>query len=105
VYSGLAFLCVDLTYLFLNSRVGAGHRGFQIRWGECIGRNSFLPVLCRIAGIPVSMSSQERGLTDFKKKTPAPFCCITFHASNCSLWEFHCHSHNVGKDHYPITNR
>jgi len=51
------------------------------------------------------MSSQERGLTDFKKKTPAPFCCITFYASNCSLWEFHCHSHNVGKDHYPITNR
>jgi len=50
--SSLAFFSVDLTYPFLNFRVGVGQRGFRIKGGKCIERNPFLPVLCLIAGIP-----------------------------------------------------
>jgi len=36
---------------------------YRLKGVKCIGRNSFLTVLCRIAGIPVNGSSDKRGLT------------------------------------------
>jgi len=59
----------DLTYPFLNFRVGAGQRGIRIKGVKCIVRNPFLAVLFRIAGIPVVRSWEKRGLTVFTINT------------------------------------
>jgi len=61
--SGLAFFSIDLTYPFLNFRVGDGQRGFRIKGVKHIGRNPFLTVLCGIGGISVNRSSDKQGLT------------------------------------------
>jgi len=56
------FFSVDLTYPYLNFRVGVGQRGFRIRGVKCIGRNPLLAVLCRIAAIPVNRSWTSPGM-------------------------------------------
>jgi len=61
--SGLAdFLSIDLTYPFLNFRVGVRQQGFRINGVKCIGRNPFVAVLCQIVGILVNRSSDKRSL-------------------------------------------
>ena len=63
--SGLVFFSIDLTYSFLNFRVGVGQRGFRIKGVKYIGRNPFLAVLCWISGITVKQTLVNRDPTVF----------------------------------------
>jgi len=51
---------------------------------KCIGRNPFLTVLCRIAGIPVNRSSDKRDLTVFMRAADS---MTYFHNSKLNLVE------------------
>jgi len=35
---------MDMTYPFLNFRVGVGQQGFRIKGMKCVGRNMFLAI-------------------------------------------------------------